>query len=359
MADSWHACQSSPLAVDAAPDTGPDDRAGACPGAGGLRPHGLPGYRIAGGGGGPVYAERGPAGGYALLDGYRTRLTGLSEDEAESLFLTGVPAVAAELGLGSVLAAAELKLLASLSPESAGRAGRIRERFHLDAPGWFHQAEPVASAGGGGRTGLEREALRVRYRRWGAEVDRDLDPLGLVLKSGTWYLVAWPTEAGRRGGGKAGRTDGTQGWGGADVSGLADFSVGDVAWAGEAARGVRSGGVLAGMAGGVCGPRLHAGSRSAGGAVGNAVLAAGAADGDVGKARVAARAAGRRWLANDNAGVRVGLPRDARSPPRWAGSGGDLAAGGEEKDGGDGAGGGGVVWECDWEGFVTPRDPGG
>ena len=36
--------------------------------------------------------------------------------------------------------------------------------------------------------------LRVRYRRWGAVVDRDLDPLGLVLKSGTWYLVAWPTE---------------------------------------------------------------------------------------------------------------------------------------------------------------------
>ncbi len=156
----------------------------------------------------PVFAERGPAGGFALLDGYRTRLTGLSGDEAESLFLTGVPDVAAELGLGSVLAAAELKLLAALPPESAGRAGRIRERFHLDAPGWFHQAEPSPYLETVADAVWNATPLRVRYRRWGEEVDRDLDPLGLVLKSGTWYLVAWPTaEAGRREGGKAGRTE--------------------------------------------------------------------------------------------------------------------------------------------------------
>ncbi|WP_067496867.1 YafY family protein [Actinoplanes sp. TFC3] len=140
----------------------------------------------------PVYADRGPTGGYQLLDGYRTRLTGLTEAEAGTLFLAGVPGPAAELGLGSVLAAAELKLRAALPGELADRADQVRDRFHLDAPGWFRADESTPYlATVAGAVWQERQ-LEVRYRRWRAprEVTRTLSPLGVVLKAGRWYLVA-------------------------------------------------------------------------------------------------------------------------------------------------------------------------
>ncbi|MFF0147133.1 putative DNA-binding transcriptional regulator YafY [Amycolatopsis sulphurea] len=139
----------------------------------------------------PVYADRGRNGGYQLVAGYRTRLTGLTEEEAQSLSLAGLPSAAAELGLGTVLAAAQLKLSAALPPELRGRAGRIAERFHLDVPGWHRGIEslPVLSAVADAVWSARR--IRVRYERWGPrEVERTLEPLGLVLKAGNWYVVA-------------------------------------------------------------------------------------------------------------------------------------------------------------------------
>lgn len=75
-------------------------------------------------------------GGYALVDGWQTRLTGFTGHEADALDLVGLPEPAAELGLGAALAATELKVLAALPPEAADRTGRIRQRFHLDAVTW-------------------------------------------------------------------------------------------------------------------------------------------------------------------------------------------------------------------------------
>ncbi|CAL9522670.1 WYL domain-containing protein [Streptomyces sp. Tu 3180] len=143
----------------------------------------------------PVRAERGPEGGYRLMEGYRTRLTGLTDAEAGSLFLAGLPGPARELGLGAVLASAQLKVEAALPGELAAQARRVRERFHLDAPAWFRDADPVPHLETVARAVWERRVLRTRYRRWRGEVHREVRPLGLVLKGGIWYLAALAEDA--------------------------------------------------------------------------------------------------------------------------------------------------------------------
>lgn len=138
----------------------------------------------------PVLADRGPAGGYWLADGYRTRLTGLTDAQAGSLFLAGAPGPARELGLGAELAAAQLKLQAALPAALAERARTIQDRFHLDAPAWFRDADPVPHLARIAQAVWDQRVLHTHYRRWGGEVHRALHPLGLVLKGGIWYLAA-------------------------------------------------------------------------------------------------------------------------------------------------------------------------
>ncbi|WP_284742837.1 helix-turn-helix transcriptional regulator [Amycolatopsis sp. RTGN1] len=140
----------------------------------------------------PVYGEPGHDGGYRLVDGYRTRLTGLTASEAEALFLTGLPAAAAQLGLTAATTAAQLKLMAALPAELRDRAGRAAGRFHLDLPPWYLGTErtphlaPIADAT------WNQHAVKIRYLRWAEphEITRTVQPHGLVLKAGNWYLVA-------------------------------------------------------------------------------------------------------------------------------------------------------------------------
>jgi predicted DNA-binding transcriptional regulator YafY len=138
----------------------------------------------------PIEAVRGPAGGYRLAGGYRTRLTGLTADEAGALFAAGIPGPAAELGLGGELAAARLKVLAALPSELQERATRASRLFHLDSRRWFRAEDRVPHLPALAAAVWSGCRVRLRYREGRRVVQRTLDPLGLVLKGGAWYLVA-------------------------------------------------------------------------------------------------------------------------------------------------------------------------
>lgn len=137
----------------------------------------------------PVYAERGPGGGVSLLEGWSADLSLLTTGEASALAV-GVPVAAAELGLGAVLAAAQVKVRSTLPPALRDAAEATAARFHLDAPRWFSRSStpPALTAVAGALWDDVR--LAFDYQRGERTVHRLVEPLGLVLKAGVWYLVA-------------------------------------------------------------------------------------------------------------------------------------------------------------------------
>ncbi|CAL9593843.1 helix-turn-helix transcriptional regulator [Streptomyces sp. enrichment culture] len=138
----------------------------------------------------PVYADRGRAGGYRLVGGYRTRLTGLARGEAEALFLSGVPGALREMGLADAASAARLKVSAALLPSLRDAPDTAAQRFHLDAPAWFREPETPALLPVLAEAVWDDGRVLARYRRAEDTVERRLEPYGLVLKAGVWYLCA-------------------------------------------------------------------------------------------------------------------------------------------------------------------------
>ncbi|WP_405618877.1 helix-turn-helix transcriptional regulator [Streptomyces sp. NBC_01508] len=138
----------------------------------------------------PVYADRGRSGGYRLVGGYRTRLTGLARGEAEALFLSGLPNALREMGLQDEASAARLKVSAALLPSLRGASDSAAQRFHLDAPGWYKEPQTPELLPAVAEAVWDDRTVVARYRRQDAEVERELAPYGLVLKAGVWYLCA-------------------------------------------------------------------------------------------------------------------------------------------------------------------------
>jgi len=138
----------------------------------------------------PVRSVRGADGGFELIEGWRTRLTCLTPAEAQAMFMAGAPGPTAQLGLGDAAGSAQLKLLASLPEAWQADARRVASRFHLDAVGWYRREERLAHLPAVAEAVWNSRRLKIRYDSWKGLVDRRIEPLGLVVKAGEWYLVA-------------------------------------------------------------------------------------------------------------------------------------------------------------------------
>jgi predicted DNA-binding transcriptional regulator YafY len=135
----------------------------------------------------PLWTEQGRAGGIRLLDGWRSRLDGLTGREAAAIF--AMPSLLADVGLGAALSAAQAKVLAGLPEQLRDYASQVAARFHLDAPGWFQQVESATQLTVVAEAVAASRRLRMEYQRGPTVVTRELEPLGLVVKAGVWYLV--------------------------------------------------------------------------------------------------------------------------------------------------------------------------
>lgn len=138
----------------------------------------------------PVWSERGRNGGFQLRAGWSTELTGLTEAEVSGLFLAGLPDAATELGLGAAAASARLKIIAGLPAQWRDQAASVAERLHIDPVDWYRVAETPARLREVATAVWSARRIRVHYQSWDKLSERQLDPLGLVLKAGAWYLVA-------------------------------------------------------------------------------------------------------------------------------------------------------------------------
>ncbi len=131
----------------------------------------------------PIFTTQGVGGGIELLDGFRTELTGLADDEAAALFLTGQPAIAALFDRAADAAGARRKLLESLTPDRRRLAERLDDLFIHDPGPEQPPGRELARLFGAADRMVEVELHFGDVRHVRAR------PAGLVLHAGTWWLV--------------------------------------------------------------------------------------------------------------------------------------------------------------------------
>lgn len=133
----------------------------------------------------PLWTAAGTGGGIRLVEGWRSPIDGMTGDEAQALL---IGQAGADLGLASVLATARSKVRSGLPPSVQAQLDLINERFLSDHRRWFDDAPTPDCLPQLADAVWRGVRIDIGYGR--RAVRRRLDPLGLVVKAGVWYLVA-------------------------------------------------------------------------------------------------------------------------------------------------------------------------
>lgn len=138
----------------------------------------------------PLIAWRGSQGGWELEAGWRTQVPGFNEEELNAFLMTQP----ASLGEPNLTAAAERalnKILATLPRPLQTQVATLRARIYMDPTGWGPWAEDAAALPAVQEAVARDQKLTFDYQtRDSRKGVRTVDPLGVVCKQNTWYLVA-------------------------------------------------------------------------------------------------------------------------------------------------------------------------
>lgn len=139
----------------------------------------------------PVFADRGKNGGWSLVDGYQTNLTGLKESEIRALFVPAAPQLLDDLGLTRISEDARNKVIASLPAAYRESAKDVWSRIHIDTSSWRGTKEKIASFEILKNAIWQNNKLDILYQRADGQTNHYIvQPLGLVAKGNSWYLIA-------------------------------------------------------------------------------------------------------------------------------------------------------------------------
>lgn len=138
----------------------------------------------------PIYSERGPQGGWMLSEGYRTRLTGMTQKEVLSLLLLQPSGQLNDLGIHDDFDHAFQKLMAASPANLREYAEDVRQRLYIDGTAWFSNSEAMRYWPTVQEAVWNNRKLAIRYTGMDGPFEGIVEPLGLVAKRNIWYMAA-------------------------------------------------------------------------------------------------------------------------------------------------------------------------
>lgn len=139
----------------------------------------------------PIFTDRGSNGGIKLLGDYKTTLTGINKTELYSLFLPTGNKVLEDLGIEKIKDSTLLKLLGDSSTDQINEIKHIQNYIYIDMYSWSeNQIKVDKNILSIIQAGIwNHNILKIIYKKTNETKEVVLNPLGLVCKRGTWYLI--------------------------------------------------------------------------------------------------------------------------------------------------------------------------